>query len=249
MDPSKAKIFTAVLTACIIIGIIITYFIISLIRQQRRYVQATRRNLLHEIALLEKDRMRIAADLHDELSPVLSAVKFQVDSVDTADANDQQALDTSKSQVDFLASRLREIARDLMPASLAKKGLYIALTEFLDAVQKGSGLRIIFEYELAQELPGDKRINLYRLIQEITHNTVRHAQATTLLIQLKQHQNVVSVLCEDNGRGFSYHKQLAEDNGLGLRNIKARADIIGINFSASSVKGKGTQYTFHIPLK
>jgi two-component system, NarL family, sensor kinase len=249
MDPAQTKIYIAVLTACIIIGIIIAYFIISLIRHQRRYVQATRRNVLAEISLLEQDRMRIAADLHDELAPVLSAVKFQIDSVDTADATDQEVLNTSKSQVDFLAVRLREIAKDLMPAALSKKGLSVALNEFFDGIRKGSRLNIIFKYEVLTEIPADQRINLYRIIQEITHNTIKHANATSFLVQIIQTNNIINVLCEDNGRGFNYNKLSGENTGLGLRNIKGRADIIGSNFSVKSVIGKGTQYTFDIPLK
>lgn len=248
MDPQQTKIYTAVIIACIIVGIIITFFVISLVQHQRRYIRVSRKNILAELSVLEKDRMRVAADLHDELSPILTAVKFQVDSIETINAEDKQTLVTTKEQLDNLASRLREISKDLMPASLTRKGLVPALEEYFRLTGKAHGIRIAFTHNITTELPEDKRINCYRIIQEITHNTVKHAKANTLLVQLTEKNNVLHVHCEDNGTGFHYDKTVQEESGLGLRNIRSRADIISENFNVVSIIGKGTQYNFDIPL-
>jgi signal transduction histidine kinase len=248
MDPQQTKLYTAVLIACGIIGLIIAYFIISLIRHQRRYVQLTRRNVLAELSLIEKDRMRVAADLHDDLAPVLSAVKFQLDSIDSAAPEDLITLKTSKHQIDHLAVRIREIAKDLMPSALTKKDMPTALHEFIAPINKSGILNIILEYKATTVLPEEKRIHLYRIIQEITHNTIKHAKAKTLLLRITQSGNTLKVLCEDNGQGFNYQRASIQQTGLGLNNIKSRVDIIGSNYGVKSVVGKGTQYIFDITL-
>lgn len=248
MDPEKTKIFTAVLTASIILAIVIGYFIASLIRYQRRFVSATKKNVLAELSVLEKDRIRIAADLHDELFPVLTAIKFQVESVAASNGEDAATLTGARDQLDRLSVRMREITKDLMPATLTRKGLIQGLQEFFSLIQKAYGIRIAFTHDITSEIPEDKRINCYRIIQEITQNTVKHARASTYLVRLQQDGNILRVLCEDNGQGFDYDRLLAEGSGLGLRNIRSRAMIISDNFTVHSVPGKGTQYRFDIPL-
>jgi two-component system, NarL family, sensor kinase len=248
MDPEKTKIYTAVLIASIILAVVLGYFIASLIRYQRRFVSATKKNVLAELSVLEKDRIRIAADLHDELFPVLTAIKFQVDSVDALREDDTLALQTAKAQIDQLSARMREIANDLMPASLTRKGLAEALQEFFKIMGKAYNLRIAFTHHISSEIPEDKRINCYRIIQEITHNTAKHAKASTLLVRLHQQGNTMEVLCEDNGVGFDYDKAIAASTGLGLRNIRSRAMMISDNFTVYSMPGKGTQYRFDIHL-
>jgi signal transduction histidine kinase len=249
MDPRETKIYTAVVIASILVGIIISYFIISLVRHQRHIVMVSRRNILRETALLDQDRMRVAADLHDEISPVLSAIKFQIDSIETTDADDQDVIDTSKSQLDFLSARLREIAKDLMPVSLTKKGLQATLQEYFEQLKKSAVLNIIFEYDVTASIGDVVLLNVYRIIQEMAHNSVKHSEADTLLVQILQTNDRVKVLCEDNGKGFNYNKKVAEADGLGLNNIRDRAELIGTNFNVHSAIGKGTQYTFDIPLK
>lgn len=248
MHSQEKQIYTAIIVSFIIIAIIVGYFIISLIRHQRRIVAANKRNFLAELTLLEKDRMRIAADLHDELCPVLTAVKFQVDSIDAVDEYDKQAIATSKQQIDFLSRRLRGISHDLMPATLTRKDLVTALQEYFNLIGNASGLKICFTHQLTSELPQDISINCYRIIQEITHNALKHAKATELLIRLNEKNNKLEVLCEDNGVGFNYNELIAKGTGLGLRNIKGRVDMISNNFNVFSVLGKGTQFTFDIPL-
>ena len=248
MDPQEAKFYSAVILASCIIGALIVLFVYSFIRQQRRYLATTRKNILTELTLLEKDRMRIAADLHDELSPVLSAVKFQVISIEPVDPADQEIIETTKKQIDETIQRLRGISKDLMPPALTRNGLVPALQDFFQIITRAHGLPIIFECDANVEIVEDKRINIYRIIQEITHNTVKHSNASKLLVNFKEKGNSLKIVCEDNGRGFDYKKKLSEEGGLGLRNIRGRATLVSNNFQINSVHGKGTQYTLDIPL-
>ena len=249
MDTPETKIYTAIIIACLIIGAVIVAFVISFVRQQRLYVRVIRNNMLEELSLLEKDRKRIAADLHDELSPVLTAVKFQMSSLEPVDSTDAETIVISKQQIDNTIQRLREISRDMMPQVLTRDGLIPALHDFFNMIMRSKSLKIIFEHEGNLEIEEGKRINIFRIIQEVTHNTVKHSGASELFIRLKEKRNSLEVLCEDNGSGFDHQKKLAEESGLGLRNIRGRALLISDHFNVTSVIGKGTQYTFNIPLK
>jgi two-component system, NarL family, sensor kinase len=247
MDPQEKLLFNAILITAAVIGTIILFFIISIIRQQRRNLELHRLNILAEITTLEKERTRIAADLHDELGPLLSAIKFKINSVDTVDADDQYQLERASSHLDDLITRLREIAANLMPNTLIRKGLIAALHQFVDNVARSS-LQIKLNYPPLPDINQEKSINLYRMVQEITHNTIKHAKATHLVIDLSLKGNTLILKTEDNGVGFDYSNRAKESTGFGLRNLKSRAEIMGGNFAVESKPGKGTSYQFEIPL-
>src|SRR5690349_8916044 len=132
MDAKETSFFTAVLIVSIIIGVIIIYFITSIIRQQRRNIDLYRQSVLAEITAMEKERARIAADLHDELGPMLSAIKLKINSFELTDADDLIQVDKTNAHIDGLIKRMREISYDLIPNTLIRKGLVVALKEFID---------------------------------------------------------------------------------------------------------------------
>ncbi len=249
MDTQETTVFTAIIISSAVIGLIIVYFIISIVRQQRRIVEFYRQNMLSEINTLEKERTRIATDLHDELGPVLSTIKFKIDSVQSVDAEETRQLEKASNQVDSLVSRLREIAADLMPGSLLRQGLVPAVEEFVSEVSASSSLNVDFSHSTLSPLPQEANINLYRIIKEVTHNTLKHADASRLTISILHGRNDLQLKCVDNGAGFIYEKALTSGNGIGLRNLKNRAEVMGGSMQVESKAGVGTAYLFIIPLK
>jgi two-component system, NarL family, sensor kinase len=247
MDADQSNIFTAILISCILLGIIISYFIFSITRQQRRNLQLHRRNILAEINTLEKERTRIAADLHDELGPLLAVIKFKINSVESADAQDQKELAHASSHIDGLIKRIREISANLMPSALARKGLVIALQEFISNISRAT-VNITFKYSDLPELNQEQKINIYRIVQEIVHNTIKHAKATELVIDLSAKQNVVVLMANDNGIGFYPGGEGNESDGLGLRNLKSRTELMRGKFDIDSKPDNGTTYYFEIPI-
>jgi len=247
MDSQETLLFNVIAITSIVLGIIITFFIISIIRQQRRNLELHRLNILAEITTLEKERTRIAADLHDELGPLLSAIKFKINSVDTVDEEDQQQLEGASHHLDDMIRRLREIAANLMPSVLLRKGLVAAVRLFTENIAPGQ-LRITFNHPTLPEIPQEKSINTYRIIQEITHNTLKHARASHLVIDMSLKGQTLVLKTEDNGVGFVIGQKMRDSSGLGLRNLKSRAEIMGGTFTAESAPGKGTSYLFEIPL-
>lgn len=246
MHADQSNIFTAILISCILLGIIISYFIFSITRQQRRNLELHRRNILAEINTMEKERTRIAADLHDELGPLLAVIKFKINSVDSANRSDQEELVKASSHIDDLIKRIREISANLMPSALARKGLVTALQEFINNISR-STLHITFTYSDLPELNQEQKINIYRMVQEIVHNTVKHAKATELQVDLSARQNLVVLMATDNGIGFNTAAG-SESDGLGLRNLKSRTELMRGKFAIDSKPEKGTAYYFEIPI-
>lgn len=247
MGSQEKLLFNAIIISAIVLGIIITFFIVSIIRQQRRNLELHRLNILAEITAMEKERTRIAADLHDDLGPLLSAIKFKINSVDTVDKDDLEQLAGASSHIDDLIRRLREIASNLMPSVLLRKGLVSAVHQFIGNIDRKQ-LEINFNHPELPEVPQDKSINLYRIVQEVTHNTIKHARASRLVIDLTLKGNSLILKTEDDGVGFDMSQRSKEGGGLGLRNLKSRAEIMGGHFNAESSPGRGTRYLFEIPL-
>jgi signal transduction histidine kinase len=247
MDEKETSIFTAILIVSVVLGVIIGYFIISIVRQQRRSIRLHKQSIYTEINTLEKERTRLAADLHDEVGPVLAAVKLKLNSLDIHNDDDQAEVLKTNEQIDNLMRRMREISFDLMPNSLIRKGLPAAIREFVDYCSRSSSLQIHYHFD---EIPINQvqSINLYRIIQEIIHNTMKHSGATELSIDLKRKENNILLITNDNGAGFNYDDSATESSGLGLRNLLTRTELIGGKLFIESKKGKGTSYIFEIPI-
>jgi two-component system NarL family sensor kinase len=248
MDPQEARIYTAVTISCLVIGAIILYFFISIIRQQRRNLELHKQNILAEITILERERARIAADIHDDLGPILSVIKFNIDNVQAADEKETAQLEKASIYIDDLVTRIRKIARNLMPTALERKGLIVAVDEFVGQISDASSLSITFLHELIPDLEQQKAINIFRIVQEMAHNTIKHAHAKELLIQISALDGCIRLLFRDNGQGFDYEKALKESKGLGLRSLKGRTEIMGGNLIVESKEGVGSAFLFEIPI-
>lgn len=247
MDAQATRIYTAIVIASIVLGVIIVYFIISIIRQQQRNLQLHKLNILAEITALEKERARIASDLHDEMGPMLSAVKLMINSFYLSEADDQVQLKKTNEHIDNMIARLREISFDLMPNTLIRKGLIMALKEYVDYINIDNKIKIHFNTTDPIELSEQKAINIYRIVQEILLNSLKHSKATELTLSLTEKHNKIILSSLDNGIGFDHTKELKENIGFGLRNIVSRTEIMEGELFLESGKGKGTTYIIEIP--
>lgn len=248
MDTQETILFTEALIVSIIVGIIIGYFVVSIVRQQRRNLELSRKNALAELAAMEKERSRIANDLHDDISPILSVIKFQVISLHVPDGEDQRQVQKTSDQLDDLIERLRAITNNLMPVTLVRKGLFVSLEELVRNLQDTSAITIHFIYQITHALSPEKSINIYRMIQELFHNALRHAAATELRLDITSTNKNIRIFFKDNGKGFHYAKTIQTNAGLGLRSLKSRTELMGGNMQVESAPGVGTAYLFIIPL-
>ena len=248
MDAKEANIYNALLITSVVIGAIIVFFILSITRQQRKNLALHRLNILAEINALEKERGRIAHDLHDELGPLLSAVKMKINSFELTDDDDKIQIEKTNKHIDDILKRIREISFDLMPSSLLRKGLITALKEFVDYLNNDNHIYFSFKAETDLNVNDHKAINIYRIVQEIVHNAIKHSGATILKIELRGEKNILLLSITDNGNGFDHQKQTTESVGFGLRGLLSRTEMIGGEMYVDSNPGKGTIYSFEIPV-
>ncbi|MBA4168432.1 MAG: sensor histidine kinase [Chitinophagaceae bacterium] len=248
MDTHERKIYVAILIAAGILGIIVVYFIVTIIRNQRRHLKMQQANLLVEITTLENERKRIVSDLHDELGPLLSVVKFQISGLDPRDEEDLLQITKAKANLDDILQRIREICNHLMPQVLIRKGLLLAIKEFMADLDHKTSIKMEFTYEEAK-IPPEAEVHLYRMIQEIVQNAIKHSFASQMRINVTSRDNKLVITAHDNGKGFSTDTVTKTSNGYGLKNILSRVDILHGEVYLASQPNKGTIYTIEIPNK
>jgi len=131
MEANENNFFSAILIIAILIGVVLVYFIITILRYHRRYINLQKERIHAEIIIQENERKRIATDLHDSIGPLLSSVKLQINSIDVANAEDQRVINNAGKHLDEIIGSMREISYNLLPNTLQRKGLTEAMREFI----------------------------------------------------------------------------------------------------------------------
>jgi signal transduction histidine kinase len=242
------KILYITLLVSLIIAIIIIYFFVSIIRYHRRYMKLQREKIFAEITIRENERKRIANDLHDSLGPLLSAVKLNISSVAVDEPSDRQILDKTAGYLDDIIGSMRRISHDLLPSTLERKGLLEAVREFIQQVKNKQSVDIQLYIVKEIRVPKDKEIHIFRMVQEIVHNTIKHAQAKNLQIGFSEENGHLLCLTKDDGKGFDKAKILTASQGLGLRSLESRCEILNGILTLESIPGSGTNYFIKIPV-
>lgn len=248
MDPQEKELYTAIVIVMIVIAAILLFFIISIVWQQKRYRVLAQAKIRAEINTLENERKRLASDLHDEVGPLLSAVKIQVNYLKGQSDEESELIAKSSKYIDDIIKRMREISNDLLPNVLVRKGLGAAIQDFIGKLPANANLKVEFDCPTDRRAPSNVEVNVYRIVQEVVHNTLKHAEASLLKIQLIISEEKLRLATEENGKGFDYTEMLHKTGGLGLLNLQSRAEVMGGEFTFSSENGKGTRYLFEIPL-
>lgn len=242
------KIFYTTVFISLLIAVIILFFVISIIAYHRRYIQLQRERLVAEITILENERKRIAADLHDSIGPLLSTIKLNLHSIQVTDDRDQVIVARSGKYIDDVIKDLRQISYNLLPALLERKGLTEALHEFIRQLSAPVMPEIRFHTSGVIDIPKEKEIHVFRIVQEIIHNTLKHARATQLQIVLSRENDFFLILVKENGLGFDVKKARTESHGLGMKSLDIRTDILGGSLAIDSEPGHGTNYFVKIPV-
>ena len=204
----------------------------------------------------ENERRRIGADLHDGLGQLLTsarlnlhALALELQEVPAVPPSAHQLVHTSTAVVGEAYQEVRGIAHNLMPTALLHYGLVIAVREFLDKLPHQTGLMLEVEvFGLNGRLPDTVEHVLFRVIQELVQNVVKHAHATEVTLQLVQSAHDLTVVVEDNGTGFDLVALGANNAGMGLRNIHSRVAYLGGEVYWDAAPGRGTVVTLEIPL-
>jgi two-component system NarL family sensor kinase len=202
-------------------------------RQTKRF-QASRIQMLQqeqEIATLkamvrgeEKERTRMARELHDGIVSQLLVITLNVDSIYNKGEGmvPRGALESVLHQLKDATGELRRTAHNLLPGLLLENGLAVSVAALCEKTEKNTRITVDFqEYGIIPRLEPDIELSLYRMIQELIQNVLKHAGATHILVQMSCRNGLMSIAVEDNGSGFSANPALPEGK-TGLYDIRGR---------------------------
>lgn len=247
MDSQEARIYTAILITSLVLGSILIYFFISIMKQQKRNLQLQKQNSTAEITAMETERTRIASDIHDEIGPLLVTARRRLTDIEFTGKKELEEREIIEGIIDGLLKKIRDIAFDLMPTALVRKGLLGGIEILISTVEKAYDVKIGLVSHSTVDLPQQQTINIFRIVQEVVFNALKHAKASEIIIMLDQKPNCLELRIADNGTGFDYHQKFKEGKGLGLRSIQNRVTLLGGKMFIKSVNTEGTSYVFEIP--
>jgi two-component system, NarL family, sensor kinase len=203
-------------------------------------------------ALLEgqdMERQRIAEDLHDNLGSVLVTLSMYAHTLNrTTSQEEKQLLIEKISDISRQAhDQVRKISHQLDSGALRHFGLQSAIKDLADAVIHSGAVSVDANVDLQKEIPTEMSLNIYRILQELINNTLKHAKATKITIDLSQISPAcISMIYEDNGIGFSMLD--SQKKGMGLRNVTARAEKLNAQLSFGDEGASGFSVSLEIPL-
>ena len=241
------SIFYITVAIGILLAIILTFFIISIVRYHKRYIKLQRERIHAEITIQENERRRIATDLHDSLGPILSSVKLQINSIQAATTEDEKIVVKAGQYLDEIINNLKEISYNLLPNTLQRKGLSDAIQEFISIIRNRQAISIHYYQPEAIVLNPEEEIHIFRMIQEIVHNTVKKRKEKNLELAIKKEKKEILILTKDNGIGFDAENLIKNSAGLGLKSIESRIEVLKGTYILQSAPGKGTTYLIKIP--
>ncbi|MBB5441007.1 signal transduction histidine kinase [Pedobacter sp. AK017] len=200
----------------------------------------------------EQERTRLAKDLHDGLGGMLSGIKFSLGSIKEnliMTPDNAHAFERSIDMLDSSIKEMRRVAHNMMPEILVNYGLDTALKELCTEMDKSGVLHVSYQsVGMHQtEIPQTTSVTIYRIIQELLNNIVKHANAKNVLVQLHQsaQEKLLAVTVEDDGNGFDT-EQLKQPAGMGWHNIKNRVEFLKGKIDLQSAPGKGTSIMIEI---
>ncbi|COW70293.1 signal transduction histidine kinase [Mycobacterium tuberculosis] len=167
----------------------------------------------------------------------MSGIKMKLSGVQS---NFQSAeIENSVQQLDRSIVELRRIAHNMMPSNLLRSGLEVALKDLCSALSNHHTQIELQTDGLNQNLNQHYQVNIYRIVQELLSNSLKHADADYILVQVIQNEGQVLITVEDNGKGFDLDQAKAS-NGMGLSNIRNRVNIMKGNLDYDVMPGEGT---------
>ncbi|WP_460503529.1 sensor histidine kinase, partial [Hymenobacter agri] len=239
----------------------LVYFLLNR-RRLRREIEFTQERQQLErqqaqavLAAEEAERRRIGADLHDGVGQLLTAAKLNLHALaeelrEQASPGSQCLLNHALDVVDESFREVRNISHNLLPSALIRRGLGQAVRDFTSKVSPGGRPRFQVEVTGLEEsgrLDPALESVLFRVVQELVQNIVKHAQATEVTVQLLRRPRELCLLIADDGVGFD-PAALGNEVGIGLKNIESRLVYLGGRVDFDSRPGHGTTVTIEVPL-
>ncbi|MES2778332.1 MAG: ATP-binding protein [Bacteroidota bacterium] len=198
----------------------------------------------------EKEKERVARDLHDQVGPLLSGLKFNIDlfeeGVDVGLFKSENA-----KMINGIIDDLRTASYDLMPKVLYTFGLIDAIEDCCQFFSRNTQISIVFNSNIEGRMDMEeyKQIHVFRAVQEIINNAIKYSEAQTIHVNTACTNGCLEVNIVDDGKGFDLNAvRKNKMTGIGLKNIAGRMQLIGASSELVTSKGTGTKYMLTIPV-
>lgn len=211
---------------------------------------------LHEIDVMlegqEKERIKIANDLHDNLGSILATLKLNFQNLyqqkEGINEEEQGMFAKTDDLIEEAYQKVRGMAHAKNAGVIGSEGLVPAVQNIAKKVSIPNKLKVqVIPFGMTERLENTLEVTLFRMIQEILTNTIKHAEASEITISLTQDEDSINILIEDNGKGFN-PKTINKKEGMGLTNIEKKTEQLNGTFNIDSFEGKGTTIIIDIPL-
>jgi len=252
----KELIFGSVFVMLLLAISIIIFFVIyqrRLLAEQLRLQDLEgdyqKQLLASSIDVQEKERIRIGQDLHDEIGSSLSAIKMLANQIPQRDEESNYLVSGITQGLSNTIQDVRNISNNLFPSVLSKFGLADALQYLVTILSTGSAVTIDLHTDHAFTLSFENELAIYRIIQELVNNSLKHANAKKLAISLNQLENRLLLLVKDDGCGLDTDSiENLKQAGIGMKSIQTRIAILNAEMKIISEKDKGTTTEISIPV-
>lgn len=192
----------------------------------------------------EKERKRIAQELHDGLGQILSTARLSISSLDEDEQN--KSVQHSLKLIDTAVNETRTISHNMMPNALVSLGLEAALQDLIRNVNMSGGIKAHINIEQLPQVDEATSVAVYRIVQEIINNTLKYAEASEVSVNIKT-SDQINLEIVDNGKGFDT-SNIENSDGIGWKNIYSRAEMMNGNVSVYSKLREGTKVQIILPL-
>ncbi|MEO6231137.1 MAG: ATP-binding protein [Ferruginibacter sp.] len=249
-----------VLAITLLLLLITTFVIFFVFFYQKRYRQHRKETLELEVRFAETLRQsrfeiqeqtlkHISRELHDNLGQIASLIKINLNTIRLSDIDKTaEKIENTKDLTRQLIGDIKSLSVSLGSDRISKIGLAKAIETEVEQLNKTG--EFVASYNLSGTMPlinGDKEIILYRIVQEVFNNMVKHSQATNIDILISVSENLFNLAMHDNGMGFNVEEKM-KGTGAGLQNLISRASLINAQLNIQSTPGAGTRITIALPL-
>lgn len=207
-----------------------------ILERQKMRIEFEQTLLRSQLEIQEQTFSHISKEIHDNIGQVLSLVRLNINTIHSD--SEKEKLEATDELLGKAITDLRNLSHSLDTDTISSNGWIKSTEKIIQHLQR-PGLSIHFVYEEnLPELNHEKAIILFRMIQEMINNIIRHAEATAVSFEVKKDNNKISITLKDNGKGFDKETVSA---GNGLRNLEIRSKMIGALMNIRSIKNKGTE--------
>lgn len=241
----EAFVWAGVITSlCFAAGVFLIRKILSYISMMEEKRRSYENRILNAIIKTEeKERQRFSKEIHDGLGPLLSSAKMSVSALENmnTDTKQQEIITNLNIVLDESVKTIKEVANNLNPHVLMNFGLASGVNSFIKKLALFNDIKIDFTTNLKDRRFGfDVEVILYRVICEMINNTIKHAEATHITLDINYRGGEIFIIFEDNGKGFDPKTVLVEGGkGMGLSNIFSRISSIEGDVDIDSSPGNG----------